>query len=137
MLSLFKSSNEKGQGLVEYALILVLVAIVVIAVLLVLGPAVSQVYCEVATGLQPGVCGPISKITPDRQNASLVKVTVEVSETTEVSCTMVSGNGSVSNSPQTCSPSSPCQFNITSANGAGSAKIQATDATWGWPVSWD
>ena len=30
--------KEKGQGLVEYALILVLVAIVVIAVLMLLGP---------------------------------------------------------------------------------------------------
>ena len=32
--------KEKGQGLVEYALILVLVAIVVIAVLMLLGPII-------------------------------------------------------------------------------------------------
>ncbi len=36
--------KEKGQGLVEYALILVLVAIVVIAVLAILGPAISDVF---------------------------------------------------------------------------------------------
>ena len=38
--------HEKGQGLVEYALILVLVAIVVIAVMLLVGPAVGDSFCE-------------------------------------------------------------------------------------------
>ncbi len=36
--------KEKGQGLVEYALILVLVAVVVIAILALLGPAISTVF---------------------------------------------------------------------------------------------
>jgi pilus assembly protein Flp/PilA len=36
--------REEGQGLVEYALILVLVAIVVIAILLILGPVVGNVF---------------------------------------------------------------------------------------------
>jgi pilus assembly protein Flp/PilA len=36
--------REEGQGLVEYALILVLVAIVVIAILLLVGPAVGNVF---------------------------------------------------------------------------------------------
>jgi pilus assembly protein Flp/PilA len=35
------SPKEKGQGLVEYALILVLVAIVVIAALTILGPIIG------------------------------------------------------------------------------------------------
>jgi pilus assembly protein Flp/PilA len=35
---------ERGQGLVEYALILVLVAIVVIVILALLGPAVGQIF---------------------------------------------------------------------------------------------
>lgn len=48
--------EETGQGLVEYALILVLVAIVVIAVLLTLGPAVAKSYCKVAGVLEPGSC---------------------------------------------------------------------------------
>lgn len=34
----------RGQGLVEYALILVLVAVVVIAVLVILGPSIAEVY---------------------------------------------------------------------------------------------
>ena len=46
--------REDGQGLVEYALILVLVAIVVIAVLLQLGPQIGQVFSRVTTVLQLG-----------------------------------------------------------------------------------
>ena len=36
--------REEGQGLVEYALILVFIAIVVIAVLVLFGPALSEYY---------------------------------------------------------------------------------------------
>jgi len=44
--------QEEGQGLVEYALILVLVAVVVIAVLMLLGPAIGDVFSDIMTGLQ-------------------------------------------------------------------------------------
>lgn len=37
-------TREDGQGLVEYALILVLVAIVVIAILALLGPQIGNVF---------------------------------------------------------------------------------------------
>ncbi len=40
-------SNEDGQGLVEYALILVLVAIVVIIVLSILGPQIGNVFSQI------------------------------------------------------------------------------------------
>lgn len=43
--------REEGQGLVEYALILVLVSIVVIAVLLLLGPAISDVFQQIVDAL--------------------------------------------------------------------------------------
>ncbi len=43
--------KEKGQGLVEYALILVLVAVVVIAVLTLLGPIVANVFSNIVSGL--------------------------------------------------------------------------------------
>ncbi|MBE0669003.1 MAG: Flp family type IVb pilin [Chloroflexota bacterium] len=45
------SPKEKGQGLVEYALILVLVAIVVIAALMVLGPIIGNVFSEINSSL--------------------------------------------------------------------------------------
>ena len=43
--------KEKGQGLVEYALILVLVAIVVIVILVILGPASSNVFSNIIANL--------------------------------------------------------------------------------------
>ena len=43
--------KEKGQGLVEYALILVLVAIVVIAVLMLLGPIIGNVFSTINNSL--------------------------------------------------------------------------------------
>lgn len=39
--------QERGQGLVEYALILVLVAVVVIAILTLLGPAIGNVFSQI------------------------------------------------------------------------------------------
>jgi pilus assembly protein Flp/PilA len=41
--------SESGQGLVEYALILVLVAMIVIAVLLLLGPIVGNVFSNIVS----------------------------------------------------------------------------------------
>ncbi|MBN1120759.1 MAG: pilus assembly protein [Anaerolineae bacterium] len=41
------SPREEGQGLVEYALILVLVSVVVIVILVLLGPIVGNVYSNV------------------------------------------------------------------------------------------
>ena len=43
--------REQGQGLVEYALILVLVAIVVIAILLILGPAIGNVFSNIVSNV--------------------------------------------------------------------------------------
>ncbi len=43
--------QEKGQGLVEYALILVLVAIVVIAALMLLGPIIGNVFSHINSSL--------------------------------------------------------------------------------------
>ena len=43
--------KEKGQGLVEYALILVLVAIIVIVVLALLGPAIGNVFSNMVANI--------------------------------------------------------------------------------------
>lgn len=52
--------KEDAQGLVEYALILVLVAIVVIAILLILGPVVGNVFSNItAVMLNPRSAGGI------------------------------------------------------------------------------
>jgi pilus assembly protein Flp/PilA len=46
-------AREDGQGLVEYALILVLIAIVVIGILTLLGGQVSKVFSRISSGLEP------------------------------------------------------------------------------------
>lgn len=43
--------KEKGQGLVEYALIIVLVALIVIIMLTMLGPAIRNAYSNIIQGL--------------------------------------------------------------------------------------
>ena len=43
--------NEKGQGLVEYAIILALVAIVVIAVMRLMGPKLGNTYSTINASL--------------------------------------------------------------------------------------
>ena len=45
------SPKEKGQGLVEYALILVLIAILVIASLLILGPVIGNTFSSINSSL--------------------------------------------------------------------------------------
>ena len=46
------SPSEKGQGLVEYALILILVAIVVIAALNYLAPVIGDMFSTIGNTLQ-------------------------------------------------------------------------------------
>jgi pilus assembly protein Flp/PilA len=45
------SPKERGQGMVEYALILVLVAVVVIVVLRLLGPAIGNIFSNIISNL--------------------------------------------------------------------------------------
>jgi pilus assembly protein Flp/PilA len=45
-------AKEDGQGLVEYALILVLIAIVVIGILTAVGGNVSQIFISINSGLK-------------------------------------------------------------------------------------
>jgi pilus assembly protein Flp/PilA len=46
-----RDNDERGQGMVEYALILVLIAIVVIVILQVVGAQVNNVFSNVSNGL--------------------------------------------------------------------------------------
>lgn len=43
--------NEKGQGMVEYALLVGLIAVVVVAVLVLLGPAIAAKFQQIITSL--------------------------------------------------------------------------------------
>ncbi len=46
-----RRESEEGQGMVEYALILVLIAVVVIVILQVVGNQVNNVFSNVSNGL--------------------------------------------------------------------------------------
>jgi len=88
--------QEKAQGLVEYALILVLVAIVVIGILLLLGPVVGNVFSKVTQALlnPGGSTGPLVSISAERTgfgDGNDVNVTVVVSRNTTVTLSSTGG----------------------------------------------
>jgi pilus assembly protein Flp/PilA len=51
LLSKFRNDDEEGQTLVEYGLLLALIAIIVIVALLFLGPIVSRIFQNVGSNL--------------------------------------------------------------------------------------
>lgn len=107
--------KEKGQGLVEYALIIVLVAIVVIIALTALGPMVGEVFSSVAWRLiHPGVIDDASASAA----GGIVIITVQVSQPTTIQI-----NGSV-NGGGPCPGT--CQFTFPDPGG-GAASVTATD----------
>jgi pilus assembly protein Flp/PilA len=52
LISRIRREDEEGQTLVEYGLLLALIAIIVIVALLFLGPIVSQIFQNVGENLQ-------------------------------------------------------------------------------------
>ena len=52
-----EGKQEKGQTLIEYALIIVLIAVVVVIVLLVLGPQIADVFQQIVDSLAPYTTG--------------------------------------------------------------------------------
>lgn len=110
------NSQEQGQGLVEYSLILILVAIVVMAVLTVLGPQIGDVYSRVVIALSFGN-GPITGITAERTGHGTgndVTVQVTVSEDTSVTI-----KDSQSGQTRTMSCSSSCHHTFTGVGHSG------------------
>jgi pilus assembly protein Flp/PilA len=69
LLARFSREDEEGQTLVEYGLLLALIAIIVIVALLFLGPIVSQIFSNVAENLQGLVSGVICAPTPPGSTA--------------------------------------------------------------------
>jgi len=66
--------KEEGQGLVEYALLLVLVAVIIIAILTVLGSQVMIVFAKVTAGLNGQV------VTGEGKEAVVTSFDLNVSE---------------------------------------------------------
>ena len=56
-MNMLSRRSSRGQGLVEYALIIALVAVVVIAALVLLGPAISSIFVHINSALYSAVDG--------------------------------------------------------------------------------
>ena len=56
--------HEHGQGLVEYALLLVLVALAATAILLLLGPQIGNVFSQITYVLDNPLSGPVAYPPP-------------------------------------------------------------------------
>ncbi len=54
-MNISQRENERGQGLVEYGMVIVLIAIIVVAILTLLGSQVVLTYARVAGGLKGDV----------------------------------------------------------------------------------
>lgn len=48
---LFYPSTSEGQGLIEYSLVIALVAIIIIVVLALLGPAIGNMFSNVVSSI--------------------------------------------------------------------------------------
>jgi pilus assembly protein Flp/PilA len=126
----FRSPREEGQGLVEYALILVLVAIVVIAILLQLGPVISDAFCKVTDVLQPGSCdtgvititsGPTVTDLGMGSGPYKVSMTIEVAEPTNGVTLSAGGQTSA---PVNCNTT--CSLEVNNVpSGSGTFTISA------------
>ncbi len=48
---LYLPEHEEGQGLVEYALVIVLVAVVIVMIVALLGPQIGNLFSRVTNGI--------------------------------------------------------------------------------------
>ncbi len=130
--------REEGQGLIEYALILVLVAIVVIAILLLLGPVVGNVFSNITVNLQRA--GVVDPGTPTFSVTSVSAGAVSAGGGTSsanwsancsvggcavtVTCTFLNGGGNSIGS--TTTSNTPCW--VTDSSGV-TVEVQVVNAT--------
>jgi pilus assembly protein Flp/PilA len=70
MSAIRQKSLQSGQGLVEYALILTLVAIVVVGVLVMVGPQVNNVFCNVTNSINGSPTTSCSSSSNNAPNAN-------------------------------------------------------------------
>jgi pilus assembly protein Flp/PilA len=97
--------HNSGQGLVEYALVLVLVSVVVIGILTILGPQVGNVFSRVVDGLggasssaaanPPQNQAMVTNILVQTRSNDIVFLKVTVSENTKITLSDSQGGNSV------------------------------------------
>ena len=125
--------DVRGQGLVEYALILVLVAIVVLASLLLLGPSVGNVFSGLVDQLESlSGTGAIASVGTSWVGPNVV-VSVTVSQSSSVTLSLQAGSGTIQGlNPKNCTGT--CTFTILGASANGTVRATGgggfRSATW-------
>ena len=112
--------REEGQGLVEYALSLVLVAIVVIAILLLLGPQVASVYTRVAIVLNGGNPGVITSFTTSVSGGGIKTLTVNVTVSEAGNVTLKSDGKTA-----TAACTTSCTVSVSGVPGSGDFSLSS------------
>jgi Flp pilus assembly pilin Flp len=118
--------KQKGQGLVEYALIIALVALAAVAFLALFGPQVMSLYDGALTRLFPGPIAGANAARSGGGTGNDISVTVTISGTLPVTVT-----DSQSGQTQTISCASSCLFTFSGVgNLGGQLKITTTGGTY-------
>ena len=118
-----KKTSESGQGLIEYALILVLVAVVVIGILTLLGPTIRTAYASVITALgSSGVIDSAAAVRTGGGHGNSLVVSVTVSTNTMITVTDSSGAD-----PVTAACNGSCTISVGGiSDSAGTVVITAS-----------
>lgn len=126
MNELLQKRRDEGQGLVEYALLLMLVAVVIIAILTILGPQVGEVFSRVSSSLGGGGGG-IASVTATRSNGGHgdnVSVTVTVNSPTTI--TAVDSQSNHTAGPVNCATT--CTLTVSHVgHHAGTITVTSSD----------
>lgn len=118
--------NSQGQGLVEYALLLMLVSVVVVVILTLLGPQVGNVFSRVTTAMA-GPSGEEAPPTPamiTNASANYSGGQLTVSVTLDQNGTItVTHQGSGKTSTVSCNPT--CQVTFSGVSDEGTVVVTA------------
>ncbi len=120
-------SNERGQGLAEYALIVSFVAIVIVSVLVLIGPQINNVYGQVNYALGYRAPSPLVSLAATRTGMEGNDVTATLVVSSSVSVTMTD---SQSGQSQTLNCSGTCQHTFLAVgHEAGTVTASAEEFT--------
>ncbi len=119
MNKLFK--EEQGQGLIEYGLTIILIAVVVMLVVTMLGPQIGGIFSRVVTAVDGGVLVNATALRTGKGTGNDVVVSISVTDSTTVTITDSQSGQTVSVS---CSGS--CQTTLTGVGpDAGTVSLKA------------
>jgi alpha-tubulin suppressor-like RCC1 family protein len=112
-----RSALQRGQGMLEYALILALIALVVFALLQVVGKLTKSAFCQVASGLNhnSGGCTVLAWGAGDKGQL---------------------GNGANSNSATPVQPTISGFTEISTTHGYHNLAIKSDGTLWTWGSDW-